>query len=35
MKIAPLEIGAVEVGDLELAACRRLERGGDLTTALS
>ena len=27
MEIAPLEIGAVDVGDLELAACRRLECG--------
>ena len=30
MEIAALEIGAVDVGDLELAARRRLERGGDL-----
>src|SRR6476469_5589816 len=30
MEVAPLEIDAVDVGNLELAARRRLQRGGDL-----
>ena len=35
VKLAPLEIGAVDVGDLELAARRRLQARRDLDDLVS